>query len=177
MTWTFTNLAIQIVAGMIGGNFAAALGKEHGFGVVGHTVAGAVVGTLSGYFLQLARRDGRHRERGGERQRSGRRSGVARNRRSGGRGHWDFIGGIAQARHRAAQDHKALGLQTSQTKGKVLEMCFIRGDALAGLVQESPGGKMTRSCRSATPNARKPIQTNGLAVTIAGANDAISRPK
>lgn len=54
MTWTFTNLAIQIVAGMIGGNLIPALGKEHSFGVVGHTVVGAVAGALSGYFLQLA---------------------------------------------------------------------------------------------------------------------------
>ena len=54
MTWTFTNLAIQIVAGVIGGNLAAALGKEHSFGVLGHTIAGAVAGALSGYFLQSA---------------------------------------------------------------------------------------------------------------------------
>lgn len=54
MTWTFTNLAIQIVAGMIGGNLVTLLGKEHSFGVLGHTIVGAIAGALSGYFLQSA---------------------------------------------------------------------------------------------------------------------------
>ena len=52
MAWTATNLIIQIIAGVAGGNGAAAVSKEHGFGVLGHTVAGAVGGALSGYFLQ-----------------------------------------------------------------------------------------------------------------------------
>jgi hypothetical protein len=54
MTWTLANLAIQIVAGMIGGNLTAVLAKEHSFGLLGHTVGGAVAGALNGYFLQSA---------------------------------------------------------------------------------------------------------------------------
>jgi uncharacterized membrane protein YeaQ/YmgE (transglycosylase-associated protein family) len=52
MDWTLTNLAIQVVAGVLGGHAAAAAMKEHSFGLIGHTIAGAVGGTLSGYFLQ-----------------------------------------------------------------------------------------------------------------------------
>jgi uncharacterized membrane protein YeaQ/YmgE (transglycosylase-associated protein family) len=52
MTWTLTNLVIQIIAGLAGGHIAAAATHEHSFGVVGHTVAGLVGGFLSGYFLQ-----------------------------------------------------------------------------------------------------------------------------
>lgn len=52
MTWTMTNLVIQIVAGILGGNGAALVAKEHSFGAIGHTVAGAVGGAVSGYFLQ-----------------------------------------------------------------------------------------------------------------------------
>jgi hypothetical protein len=52
MTWTFTFLVVQFIAGMIGGNAAAALAKEHDFGVIGHTVAGGLAGLFSGYFLQ-----------------------------------------------------------------------------------------------------------------------------
>ncbi len=52
MTWTITNLVIEIIAGIIGGHGAAAASKEHSFGVLGHTIAGAVGGAISGYFLQ-----------------------------------------------------------------------------------------------------------------------------
>jgi len=52
MTWTMTNLVIQIVAGILGGNGAALVAKEHSFGAIGHTVAGVVGGAVSGYFLQ-----------------------------------------------------------------------------------------------------------------------------
>ncbi len=52
MAWTVTNLVIQIIAGSIGGHAAAAASKEHSFGALGHTIAGAVGGALSGYFLQ-----------------------------------------------------------------------------------------------------------------------------
>lgn len=52
MTWTFTNLMIQIIAGILGGHAAAAASKEHGFGALGHTIAGAAGGGLSGAFFQ-----------------------------------------------------------------------------------------------------------------------------
>jgi len=52
MTWTATNLVIQILAGILGGHGAAAVAKEHSFGALGHTIAGAVGGAASGYFLQ-----------------------------------------------------------------------------------------------------------------------------
>ncbi len=52
MTWTTTNLLIEVIAGILGGLGAAALVKEHGFGAVGHVVAGALGGAFSGYFLQ-----------------------------------------------------------------------------------------------------------------------------
>jgi uncharacterized membrane protein YeaQ/YmgE (transglycosylase-associated protein family) len=52
MIWTTTNLVIQIITGILGGLFAATAAKEHSFGFVGHTLAGAIGGGLSGYFLQ-----------------------------------------------------------------------------------------------------------------------------
>jgi hypothetical protein len=54
VTWSLTNLVIQTVTGMVGGNLATMLGKEFSSGVLGHTVAGLVGGALSGYFLQVA---------------------------------------------------------------------------------------------------------------------------
>ncbi len=52
MTWTFTNLVIQIVTGIMGAHAAAAAVHEHGFGALGHTIVGALGGGLRGYFLQ-----------------------------------------------------------------------------------------------------------------------------
>lgn len=52
MVWATTNLVIQIIAGMLGGNAAALASKEHRFGAFGHTIIGAVGGAVSGYFLQ-----------------------------------------------------------------------------------------------------------------------------
>jgi uncharacterized membrane protein YeaQ/YmgE (transglycosylase-associated protein family) len=52
MTWTFTNVLIQIVAGIVGGHVAAVIAHEHSFGLVGHSVSGAAGGFLSGFFLQ-----------------------------------------------------------------------------------------------------------------------------
>ena len=52
MTWTATNLLIELIAGILGGLGAAALVKEHSFGTIGHMVAGALGGAFSGYFLQ-----------------------------------------------------------------------------------------------------------------------------
>lgn len=52
MTWTVTNLVIEIIAGILGGHAIAAVAKEHSFGALGHSVTGALGGTFSGYFLQ-----------------------------------------------------------------------------------------------------------------------------
>ena len=52
MEWSVTNLMIQIVMGILGGHAVAVAAKEHSFGAVGHTVAGAAGGAVSGYFLQ-----------------------------------------------------------------------------------------------------------------------------
>jgi uncharacterized membrane protein YeaQ/YmgE (transglycosylase-associated protein family) len=50
MPWTFTHLVIQIITGILGGHAAAS--KEHSFGALGHTIAGAAGGALSGVFFQ-----------------------------------------------------------------------------------------------------------------------------
>jgi uncharacterized membrane protein YeaQ/YmgE (transglycosylase-associated protein family) len=52
MPWTSAHLMIQIITGILGGNAAAAASKEHSFGALGHTIAGAVGGALSGIFFQ-----------------------------------------------------------------------------------------------------------------------------
>jgi disulfide bond formation protein DsbB len=52
MPWSFANVIIQIFAGILGGHAAAVVAKEHSFGVLGHTLAGAAGGGLSGLFLQ-----------------------------------------------------------------------------------------------------------------------------
>ena len=52
MTWTITNLVIEIIAGIIGGHAISAVAKEHSFGPIGHSIAGAIGGAFSGYFLQ-----------------------------------------------------------------------------------------------------------------------------
>jgi uncharacterized membrane protein YeaQ/YmgE (transglycosylase-associated protein family) len=52
MTWTATNLVIEIIAGFIGGHLIAAVSKEHSFGALGHSVTGLLGGTFGGYFLQ-----------------------------------------------------------------------------------------------------------------------------
>jgi len=52
MSWTVTNLIIEIIAGIVGAHAISAAAKEHSFGAIGHTIAGAVGGAFSGYFLQ-----------------------------------------------------------------------------------------------------------------------------
>ncbi len=52
MEWSITNVWIQIVTGLLGGNAAAAAAHEHSFGILGHSVVGAIGGALSCYFLQ-----------------------------------------------------------------------------------------------------------------------------
>jgi uncharacterized membrane protein YeaQ/YmgE (transglycosylase-associated protein family) len=52
LTWTVTNLVIEIVAGIVGAHAISVVAKEHSFGAIGHTVTGAMGGAFSGYFLQ-----------------------------------------------------------------------------------------------------------------------------
>ena len=52
MTWTATNLLIQVITGFLGGHIAAMVAKEHEFGALGHTITGLIGGAVSGYFLQ-----------------------------------------------------------------------------------------------------------------------------
>jgi uncharacterized membrane protein YeaQ/YmgE (transglycosylase-associated protein family) len=54
MTWTVTNLVIQIIAGVLGGHALALAMQEHSVGALGRTIAGAVGGGISGCFLQTA---------------------------------------------------------------------------------------------------------------------------
>ena len=51
MDWT-TNLAVQVVAGLVGAHFAATALHEHRFGWIGHSLVGMIAGSLGGYFLQ-----------------------------------------------------------------------------------------------------------------------------
>jgi len=53
MTWTLTNLVIEIIAGIVGGHAIAAVAKEHSFGALGHTITGALGGAFSGYIAAL----------------------------------------------------------------------------------------------------------------------------
>jgi hypothetical protein len=52
MEWSVTNLVVQFIGGIIGGHLAAAAAREHSFGALGHTLAGALGGAVSGLFLQ-----------------------------------------------------------------------------------------------------------------------------
>jgi uncharacterized membrane protein YeaQ/YmgE (transglycosylase-associated protein family) len=54
MTWTVTNLVIQIIGGILGAHMSARATSEYSFGALAHTIAGAIGGALSGYFLQTA---------------------------------------------------------------------------------------------------------------------------
>lgn len=52
MEWTFANLIIQALSGLIGSNIAAAAAHEHRFGFWAHSLVGIVTGALAGIFLQ-----------------------------------------------------------------------------------------------------------------------------
>ena len=52
MEWTFANVVIQTVAGLIGANIAAAAAHEHRFGFWRHSLVGLASGVLGGLFLQ-----------------------------------------------------------------------------------------------------------------------------
>jgi hypothetical protein len=53
-TWTLTNLILQAGAGVLGALAVAGTVKDHNFGFLGHVIAGAAGGGLSGYFAQLS---------------------------------------------------------------------------------------------------------------------------
>ena len=53
MDWT-TNLIVQIAAGFVGAHLAAAALHEQRFGWLGHSLVGAIAGSLSGDSLQSA---------------------------------------------------------------------------------------------------------------------------
>ena len=52
MTWSITNLVIQIVGGFLGAHATTTVTKEHGFGFLGNSLTGLIGGALSGFFLQ-----------------------------------------------------------------------------------------------------------------------------
>jgi hypothetical protein len=52
MEWTFVNLIIQTVAGLVGSHIAAAAAHEHRFGFWGHSLVGLVSGGFGGLVLQ-----------------------------------------------------------------------------------------------------------------------------
>ena len=56
MNWTATNMVIQIIAGVLGAHGAAVAAHEHRFGFLGHTLAGALAGAVSGYGLSFETR-------------------------------------------------------------------------------------------------------------------------
>ena len=52
MEWTFANLIIQVIAGLIGSNIAAAVAREYRLGFWRHNLVGLASGGLGGLFLQ-----------------------------------------------------------------------------------------------------------------------------
>lgn len=52
MEWTFANVIIQTMAGLIGSHIAAAAAHEHRFGFWGHSIVGLVSGAIGGVALQ-----------------------------------------------------------------------------------------------------------------------------
>jgi hypothetical protein len=52
MIWTVTEL-IEIVTGITGAHIAAVAARDYSFGRIGHSVAGAAAGGLSGCVLQM----------------------------------------------------------------------------------------------------------------------------
>ena len=53
MTWTMTNLMIEIIAGIVGAHIVAIAAREYRFGALGRSVVGAV-GGVGGYLLDAA---------------------------------------------------------------------------------------------------------------------------
>ena len=51
MTWTVTNLLIEIIAGIAGAHFVAVAANDYSFGSLGHCGVGAMGGGFVGYFI------------------------------------------------------------------------------------------------------------------------------
>jgi uncharacterized membrane protein YeaQ/YmgE (transglycosylase-associated protein family) len=54
MTWTMTQLVIEIIAGIVGAHIVAIATRESSFGALGRSVVGAIGGYVGGYFLNAA---------------------------------------------------------------------------------------------------------------------------
>ena len=54
MTWTMTNLVIEIMAGIAGAHIVANAAREYSFGALGRSVVGAIGGCVGGYFFDAA---------------------------------------------------------------------------------------------------------------------------
>lgn len=54
MTWTMTNLMIEIIAGIVGAHIVAIAAREYRFGALGRSVVGAIGGYVGGYLLDAA---------------------------------------------------------------------------------------------------------------------------
>ena len=54
MTWTMTNLMIEMVAGIVGAHVVAIAAREYRFGALGRSVVGAIGGYVGGYLLDAA---------------------------------------------------------------------------------------------------------------------------
>ena len=54
MTWTMTNLVIEIIAGIVGAHIVALGARVPNFGALGRSVVGAIGGCVGGYFLNAA---------------------------------------------------------------------------------------------------------------------------
>jgi uncharacterized membrane protein YeaQ/YmgE (transglycosylase-associated protein family) len=54
MTWTMTNLVIEIIAGIAGAHIVANAAREYSFGALGRSVVGAIGGYVGGYFFDAA---------------------------------------------------------------------------------------------------------------------------
>jgi uncharacterized membrane protein YeaQ/YmgE (transglycosylase-associated protein family) len=50
MTWTITNLVVEIITGVLGAHAVAAATRTYNFGALGHSVVGAIGGGISGLF-------------------------------------------------------------------------------------------------------------------------------
>ena len=54
MTWTMTNLVIEIIAGIVGAHIVALEARGSNFGALGRSVVGAIGGYVGGYLLDAA---------------------------------------------------------------------------------------------------------------------------